>query len=78
MYVVHMDPVEETDNGRMQDQEVLKTGLITPSVDDSGNLTVNVTANTTLSINTFYQATVIAAMGMVEVGRSHFCKCNVT
>ena len=78
MYVVHADPVEATDIGGRQDLKVLKTDLIVPSVDDNGTLTLNVIANSTLSINTLYQATLFTAMGMVETGRIQFCKCTDT
>ena len=78
VYEVHIDPVEETDRGGMREPQVLKTRLIIPSVNDSGNLTLNVTTNSTLSTNTFYRAKVIAATGMVDVGSSRFCKYTVT
>ena len=78
MYEVYLDPVEETDRGGMRESQVLKTGLIIPSVNNSGNLTLNVTTNSTLSTNAFYQAKVIAATSLVDVGSSRFCKCTVT
>ena len=73
-----MDPVEETDSEGMRELGVLETGQIIPSVNDSGILTLNVTTNSTLSTNAFYQAKVITAIGMVDVGSSRFCKCTVT
>ena len=71
VYVVHADPT-------VQDLDVLKTDVIIPSVDDNGTLTLNVTAISTLSINTLYQATLFTDMGTEEAGRFQFCKCTVT
>ena len=47
---------------------------IIPSVSDDGKLTLNVTTNSTLSANTFYNATLITTMDMVEAGNFQFCK----
>lgn len=56
--------------------EVIETGLIIPSVDDSrdGTPTLTLTIQTTLNTNMFYQATLITTMDMVEAGNVQFCK----
>ena len=75
IYVVEIE--EETDNGELDGPDVIKTGTIIPSVDDDGNLTLNVTTNSTLGTNMFYQATLITASNRPS-GSTRFCKCAVT
>lgn len=74
LYVARVRSAEqETDNRKMQN---LESGLIIPNVSDSGNLTLIVTTNLTLNTNTFYNATLVADMDMMEAGSVQFCKLN--
>ena len=57
---------------------MIESGQIIPDVSIDGILTLNVTTNSTLSPNTFYNATLITAMDMDEAGSFQFCKCTVT
>ena len=85
MYVVHLKPVElETDSGRsrLHELEVIESDWVIPSLhlSSAGDeiLTLNVTTNSTLRTNTFYNATLITTMDTMEVGNFQFCKCTVT
>ena len=79
MYVVQLVPVG-VERGSMgsgfHELEVIQTGLIIPSVNDSrdGTLTLTVTTQTPLNTNMFYQATLITTMDIVEAGNVQFCK----
>ena len=57
---------------------MIESDWIIPSVDDNGTLTLNVATNSTLSANTFYHATLITAMDMMEAGSIQFCECTIT
>ena len=70
VYVVYLEPVTGS--------EGLESNLIIPSVNVNGSVTLNVTANSTLSTNTLYRATLITAMDMMEAGSIQFCKFTVT
>ena len=81
MYVVHLKPVElESESGRprLHDLEVIESDWIIPSfhLSSAGDeiLTLNVTTNTTLKTNMFYNTTLITTMEMMEVGDFQFCK----
>ena len=79
MYVVQLVPVSvERDSmgSGFHELAVIETGLIVPSVNDSrdGTPTLTLTIQTTLNTNTFYQATLITTMDMVEAGDFQFCK----
>ena len=50
---------------------------IIPSVSGDGTLTLIVTANSTLSTNMFYYATLFTTMDMMEAGNFQFCKCTL-
>ena len=71
MYVVHLEPVEP-----VAGNEELESKWITPSVDENGSVTLNVTTNTTLNTNMFYRATFITTMDMTTAGNIQFCKCT--
>ena len=75
MYVVQLEPVGLSMG--FQEPDMIQTGLIIPSVSDTGDdsFLLNVTTNSTLSTNMFYQATLITAMDTVEAGSFLFCKC---
>ena len=79
MYVVQLVPVG-VERGSMgsgfHELEVIQTGLIIPSVNDSrdGMPTLTLTIQATLNTNMFYQATLITTMDMVEAGNVQFCK----
>ena len=75
MYVVQLEPVGLSMG--FQDPDMIQTGLIIPSVSDTGDdsFLLNVTTNSTLNTNMFYQATLITAMDTVEAGSFLFCKC---
>ena len=82
MYVVGLESVKlETSRSRSVLHEVIESGLIIPRLDMSGSgdqkLTLNVTINSTLSTNTFYRATLITAMDMMEAGSIQFCKYTI-
>ena len=55
--------------------EVIVSNRIIPSVSGNGNLTLNVTTNTTLSTNMFYQATLFGTTDMMDAGSFQFCEC---
>ena len=81
MYVVHLKPVElepESGRPRLHDLEVIESDWIIPSfhLSSAGDeiLTLNVTTNTTLRTNMFYNTTLITTMEMMEVGDFQFCK----
>ena len=83
VYVIHLESVELNRVGsRLYKPEVIESDWIIPSLNTSdvggGNLTLNVTTNSTLSTNMFYRATLITTMDMVEAGDFQFCKCTVT
>ena len=77
VYLVH---IEEKAGGKGSGLGVIESDLIIPSDNSSGDgkLTLNVTTNSTLSANTFYQATLITATNMTEDGSIQFCKSTVT
>ena len=70
VYVVHLESVEP--------ERVIESDWIIPSLNISdvggGKMTLNVTTNSTLSTNTFYNATLITAMDMTTAGNIQFCK----
>ena len=66
VYIVRLESVEQEIDG------------VIPNVSSDGRLTLNVTTNSTLSTNTFYRATLITTMDLMEAGSFQFCKCNVT
>ena len=74
MYVIHFE--QEIGNKGFYERNMIKSDWIIPSVSDFGDeaLTLNVTPNSTLSTNTFYRATLITAVDMVEAGSIQFCK----
>ena len=79
VYVVHLKSVKlETGRERSVLHEMLESDWIIPRLDISSpedrKLILNVTTNTTLSTNMFYQATLITTMDMVEAGNIQFCK----
>ena len=79
MYVVQLEPMELEQGSRgsgFHELEVIETGLIIPSVNDSrdGTPTLTLTIQTTLNTNMFYQATLITTMDMEEAGNVQFCK----
>ena len=74
IYVVEID--EESDNGELHGPKMIKITII-PSVDDDGNLTLNITTNSTLGTNMFYQATLTTASNR-QSASTQFCKCAVT
>ena len=57
---------------------LIESDWVIPSVNENGLVTLNVTTNSTLSANTFYSATLITAMDMMEIGSVLFCKCTST
>ena len=67
-YVVYLKPGNE-------ELGLIESDWIIPTVDVNGSMKLNVTTNTTLSTNMFYNATFITAMDMVEAGSILFCKC---
>ena len=71
VYIVRLESVEQ-ERGGLQHVEVI------PNVSSDGRLTLYVTTNSTLSTNTFYQATLNTTMDLMEAGSFQFCKCNVT
>ena len=75
MYLVHFEQETGSGESALPEPEVIESDWIFPTVDDNGTLTLNVTANSTLSANTFYQATLITAMDMMEAGSIQFCEC---
>jgi len=80
VYVVRLKSVElETGSGGSGLHELIETDPIIPSVDGSGDgegrLTLNVTTNSTLSTNMFYNATLITTMDMMEAGSIQLCEC---
>ena len=82
MYMVHMESVEPNTVGSTSYKpEVIESDWIIPSLNTSdvgdGNLTLNVTTNSTLSTNTLYRATLFTAMDMMEAGNVQFCKCVI-
>ena len=82
MYLVDIEPSElDTDSEGSRLNELIKSEPIVPSVDDSGGgkrrLTLNVTTNSSLDTNMFYNATLIAIPDGVEAGSIRFCKCTL-
>ena len=73
MYVVDLEPVIGSEG-----LGVIESNWIIPRVDDNGRLILNVTTNSTLSTNMFYNATLFTAMDMVEAGSILFCKYSIT
>jgi len=79
VYVVHLESVElETGSGESGLHELIETGPIIPSVDDSGDregrLSLNVTTNSAINTNMFYNATLITILDMMEAGSVQLCK----
>lgn len=79
VYKIHLDPETEIGGSgifELYEPEVIESSWIFPSIDisDDGKLMLNVTTNSTLSTNSFYNVTVITAM---ETRRIQFCKCLV-
>ena len=74
VYVVCLESVEQERGGSQHFDSV----KVIPNVSSDGRLTLYVTTNSTLSTNTFYQATLITTMDLMEAGSFQFCKCNVT
>ena len=82
MYLVDIEPSElDTDSEGSRLNELIKSEPIVPSVDDSGGgkrrLTLNVTTNSSLDPNMFYNATLLTISDGVEAGSIQFCKCTV-
>ena len=82
MYQVRIEPLElHTDREGSRLNELIKSEPIVPSVDDSGGgkrrLTLNVTTNSSLDPNMFYNATLLTISDGVEAGSIQFCKCTV-
>ena len=80
VYVVKLKPagLERSSRGSgFHELEVIETGLIIPSVSDSGDgsFTLNVITNSTLSANMFYQAILTTTRDTMEAGSFLFCKC---
>ena len=77
VYVVYLEPVDLERGNR--GHEVTESDWIIPSLylSIAGDeiLTLNVTTNTTLRMNTLYNTTLFTATEMVEVGSFQFCKC---
>ena len=71
--MVHLEPVTGSEG-----LGLIESDWIIPRVDDNGRLTLNVTTNSTLSTNMFYNATIITTMDMMEAGSILFCKCSIT
>ena len=81
VYVVRLESVElETGSGESGLHGLNETDPIIPSVTVSGEdrvrLTLNVTTNSTLSTNMFYNATLITTMDMMEAGSIQLCECT--
>jgi len=82
VYLVRIEPLElDTDSEGSRSNELIKSEPIIPSVNDSGDgkgrLTLNVTTNSSLDTNMFYNATLIAIPDGVEAGSIQFCKCTL-
>ena len=79
MYLVHIKKEKEI-GSEGSGLEVIESDWIIPSdnISGDGKLTLKVITNSTLSENTFYQATLITAMNMTEDGNIQFCKCTIT
>ena len=82
VYQVRIEPSElDTDSEGSRLNELIKSKPIIPSVDDSGDgkvrLTLNVTTNSSLDPNMFYNATLITISDGVEAGSIQFCKCTL-
>ena len=71
--------IEEQTDGESSGLEGIESDWIIPqdNVSGNGSVTLNVTTNSTLSANTFYRATLITAMNMIEDGSIQFCKCTI-
>ena len=78
MYLVHFEQETGSGGSGQYEPEVIESNWIVPSADDNGNLTLNVTTNSTLSTNMFYRATLFTAMDTMEAGSILFCKCGIT
>jgi len=79
VYVVRLESVElETGSGGLGFHKLIETDPIIPSVDVSGDgegrLSLNVTTNSILSTNMFYNATLITILDMMEAGSVQLCK----
>ena len=77
MYLIHIEKEIGSEGSGL---EVIESDWIIPSdnISGDGKLTLKVITNSTLSENTFYQATLINAMNMTEDGNIQFCKCTIT
>jgi len=82
VYLVHIEPLKlDTDSEGSRLNELIKSEPIIPSVNDSGDgkvrLTLNVTTNSFLDTNMFYNATLLTIPDGVEAGSIQFCKCTL-
>ena len=77
MYLVHFEQETGSGGSGQYGPEVIESNWIIPRVDDNGNLTLNVTTNSSLSTNMFYNATLFTAMDMMEAGSILFCTCTL-
>ena len=82
MYQVRIEPLElDTDNEGSRLNKLIKSEPIIPTFNDSGDgkgrLTLNVTTNSSLDPNMFYNATLITISDGVEAGSIQFCKCTL-
>jgi len=82
VYLVHIEPLElDTDSEGSGLNQSIKSEPIIPSVNDSGDgkrrLTLNVTTNSFLDTNMFYNATLITISDGIEAGSIQFCKCTL-
>jgi len=82
VYLVRIEPLElDTDSEGSRLNELIKSKPIIPSVDNSedgkGRLTLNVTTNSFLDTNMFYNATLLTIPDGVEAGSIQFCKCTL-
>ena len=82
VYVVYLEPVDLERGNRRHELEVTESDWIIPSLHLSiaGDkiLTLNVTTNSTLRMNTLYNTTLFTAMEMVEVGSFQFCESTLS
>ena len=74
-YVVHLELMKPvTGSERLG---LIESNWIIPSVNVNGSFKLNVTTNSTLSANMFYNATVITTINMMMAGNIQFCKCTI-
>ena len=79
MYEIYLESAEqETGKGGPGLEYETERGQIISRFDISdGKLTLNVTTNSTLSTNMFYQATLFTTFNRMEAGSIRFCKCTL-